>query len=79
MKNEYREWIRERMRHFREKKKKSQLQIAELLHIKEGTYRSYEDGRAMPSIIILEKFCIICRITVDKFLQNSPEKDTEVC
>lgn len=79
MKSEYREWIRKRLSHYRDKKKKTQSQMAKLLSIKEGTYRSYEDGRAMPSIMTVEKFCKICEITVNTFLQTSPEKKAQTC
>lgn len=76
MKTIYRTWIGKRLKHFRELRKHSQSQISNLIDIKLCTYQSYEEGRAEPSIFTLKMFCKICKVKMDKFLQDSPEKKT---
>jgi len=69
----------ERLQYFRELKKKTQLQMADMLGVKRCTYASYEEGRAEPSIYTLKKFCRECKIKVDEFLQTSPEEPAQQC
>lgn len=75
MKNQYRKWIMDRLKEIRRVKRLKQKQVAEKLGIKLSTYQSYEEGRAEPSIFTLKMFCKLCKIKIDKFLQDSPENE----
>lgn len=77
MKNEFKKWIGERLRHFREEKIMLQSELADKLQIKPGTYASYEEGRATPKIFTLKEICKLFSITMDEFLEGSPAELTE--
>lgn len=72
MKTEYREWIAGRLKTLRSEAKLKQGAVATLLNMKQGTYGTYEQGTAEPSIFVLKQICEIYHITIDQFMQGSP-------
>lgn len=72
MKTQYRKWVAKKLQNLREKSGLSQMELADKIELKKQTYKAYEEGRCLPSIIIIKQLCTIYKITVDKFLQDSP-------
>lgn len=75
MKTEYRHWIAGRLIEIRTAAKLTQTGLANLLKIKSGTYAKYEQEAAEPSLFMLKQICRICEITMDKFMEGSPEEE----
>lgn len=74
MKTVYRDFIKERLKYYRELMGKTQEEFAQLLNMKPGTYATYEQGCALPSIFLLKKVCKLAKIKLDKFMEGSPEE-----
>lgn len=72
MKNLFRSWIKDKLRQIRKSLNLSHKEMAEKLGLKTGTYQSYEEGRACPSIFTLKKVCALSNITLDAFMQDCP-------
>lgn len=75
MKTEYRQWIAGRLVEIRTAAKLTQTSLANLLKIKPGTYATYEQRSAQPSLFLIKQICKICGITIDKFMEGSPEEE----
>lgn len=73
MKTIYRKWIGERLKYYRALMKLSQSQLAEKINKKKRAYGKYEDGEAEPSIYTLKALCAIFKVTIDEFMQGSPQ------
>lgn len=76
MKTEYRKWISRKTKSLREKLGLSQRQMADKLEIKPARYQAYEDGRAEPSLMMVEIICCICAVSIEDFFQDSPFSTT---
>lgn len=75
MKNAFREWNRQRLRHFRQAKDLKKEQVAELVKKNPKTYSAYEEGRSEPSLLTLKKLCSIFQVSMDEFMNGCPEAD----
>ncbi len=57
-----------RLKDLREDSDISQIQMAELLHIKQNTYSQYENGKRQIPIEMLVKIAIFYNVSVDYIL-----------
>lgn len=73
MKTEYRAWLAKRLKQIRIKMGWSQNDAAEIAEKKLCTWQAYEEERAETNIRTLKKFCQAAGMTVDAFLEGSPE------
>ncbi len=61
-----------RLKQFREYNKLEESQLAEILEINESEYHAYETGLKAPTINIIEKLCVLYKVTVDEFYGYTP-------
>lgn len=75
MKNAFREWSKERLKHYRKIHGLKKEQLADLVKKNTKTYSAYEEGRAEPSLLTLKKLCSIFQVSMDEFMNGCPEFD----
>lgn len=63
----------QRMKQRRKKLNKSQQQIADLLHISQGTYNGYENDKHKPDIETLSKIADIMETSMDYLMGRYKE------
>lgn len=77
MKNARRKWIGHKLQQLRELMGLTLEAFASLIGKKRDCYRSYEEGRAEPSIFTLKAICDLHKITVDEFLKDAPAETAQ--
>lgn len=77
MKRAYRKYIADKIKGFRKSAAYTQIHVADTLGIKVRTYQAYEEARAEPSLLLVEKICSLYNISVDNLLYDSPFRNTK--
>jgi transcriptional regulator with XRE-family HTH domain len=72
MKTVYREWMKNRLIHFRDQFKLTTADVARAIKMNPKTYGHYEEGVSMPSVLTLKQICKLYSITMDYFMEGSP-------
>lgn len=78
MKNEFNEWLKERIKLLLDQHKIHKDKMADYLNMKKKSFYAYLDGRAQPSLTTTQKFCQILGITMDEFMKGSPVPKPDV-
>lgn len=65
----------ERLKEIRKERGKTQKELATLINVSERLYQSYEYGKVIPSITVLEKLCKTLNISADYLLGLTSTKD----
>lgn len=74
MKTEYRNFTKERLKHFRTANGVTPRHVANEIGMNVKTYGHYEEGISIPSVFTLQAICDLFKITLDEFMQGSPAK-----
>lgn len=77
-KDQWRDWLKGRLKEFRNSKGMTHQGVAEYLtkfykmRFKLSRYSSYEEGRAEPSISTIKHLCLLYEKTMDEFFEGCP-------
>jgi len=77
MKNIRREWIAERLKHFRKLHNLLPKDVAARINVHVKTYCAHEEKRSEPDPFRLKDICTVYNITVDEFLKGCPSQITQ--
>lgn len=72
MKTAYRKWLSEKLRTLRSNASFTIADVSTNLNLKASTYRAYEEGRAQPSLLVIQHICKFYKMDIDTFIEDSP-------
>lgn len=73
MKNEFREWSKQKIKHYRSLLGLKKEEVAERVNKNIKTYSAYEEGRSEPSLLTLKKLCLVFQVSMDEFMNDCPD------
>lgn len=74
MKNEcISDWTGKRIKYFMAQNDIRTKELVPRVHVKFKTLASYLEGRAEPPLVVLKRICREFSITIDQFLEGSPD------